>query len=214
MPIARMLLTAYQVVPLRFLGSVSGASGTALTLTSLGLQAGDLLIGTAAVHNNDGGDALLPSGWTGVRGPALYDDAIRFGLSYLVVGASPPASVTLKSDAADGVMMAMAFRGTALVAPVMASGFTEATMNAPALTATDRALSLVVCACTGGTMSSAPTTPPTGWTWIGGVLNTTGINVALGACYQFDVVDTIDPGAMTGNSTISEVATHTLFSKM
>jgi hypothetical protein len=127
-------------------GYATATSGTALSLSGLGLQEGDFVF---AWSNSDsswvGSVPGTPSGWTSAIS-GLINTGNRVLAVYKRMGSSPDASVTLKVSSADGVMMAVAFRGVREESPIIDLATAANTVNLPSLSVGDNpyAVSLAV----------------------------------------------------------------------
>lgn len=214
MPLARALLAAASRAP-RFLGVVKGTSGgTSLSLTALNLLPGDLIVAWSITDRRDSSYRSTPSGWTAAVSAAIETNANTL-VVYRIAGATPPTSVTLKPMAWYGSMMAAAWRGISGSSPLLTSAYTANSHNPPSLTAADTALSVGIVVQAGLSVLSAPTSPPSQWTWIDNVRNADSYPAATAAAYRHvSAPGAVDPGAFTGGSIdgdVADAAIHLLF---
>jgi hypothetical protein len=203
----RLLMTGQPITPV---GSVTGTSGTALSLTSLGLQAGDVVVALGIVSRSDATTRPDPAGtgWTALISNR-YNDANLYVI-YKAMTTTPDTTVTLKTHATAGAMMALAFRGARSATPVLTSDLAASTYTPPALTVTGgTALSLCLLALVGSTVT-LPTAAPSGWSAVPGVLNTSGVDTGAAAGYRYPQSGVVAPGAFTGASATAYVAVHLL----
>ncbi|MCU0842706.1 MAG: hypothetical protein MUC79_13445 [Thiobacillaceae bacterium] len=215
MPIARALLAAASLAP-RFLGVVKDASsGSSLSLTTLNLLPGDLIVAWSIIDGRNYVTPTTPSGWTAAVKATIDTNATTL-VVYRIAGETPPTSVTLKSLDMVGCMMAAAWRGISGSSPLLTSAYSANSHDPPSLTAAEPALSVGIVVQSGSNVLSAPTSPPSQWTWIDNVRNASPpYPAATAAAYRHvSAPGAVDPGAFTGgsiNGDVADAAIHLLF---
>ncbi len=205
----------YDAAPIRpelaFLGSVTGTSGTTLSLTSLALQPGDLVVGWSAIDAVDKSSRPTPSnGWTSFIS-AVYDTYTNSYAIYKIMTSTLDTIITLKIDSTDGVMMACAFRGLDPIHPVVDSSIIDASLNPGSLTTTANGFSLCFpLIADASTMSS---TMPTVWTIAGGPIgSTSGYDAVTTGAYRQITSGTYNPTAFTCTDSSKYIAAaHIIF---
>lgn len=145
------------------------SSSTDIDLSGIGLQANDIVVVLACIHGT-AGSVDLPSGYT-----QLYTltGTYRYKASYKRMGSTPDSSVTVKSVAASGAGMAMAFRGVNTTTAIdKTTTSASASVDPPSITtATNNAM--VIPAVFGGGSTSAPSAGPSGYTDFVSIRNAT-----------------------------------------
>lgn len=187
------------------LGYATATSGTALSLSGLGLQAGDFVFAWSNSHAGWYGMVPgTPSGWTSaISGVINYTHRVL--AVYRRMGSSPDASVTLKdsSYSAEGVMMAVAFRGVRAESPIIALATGANTVDLPSLSAGGNPYAVSLAVGLGNVSVTGNFTfagPPSGWTYINQVYNATNDYSQTAAAYRFPVTGTVDPPAFALNN--------------
>jgi len=217
MPIARMLQMARQC-QISLVNYATGTSGTSLSLTGLGLQAGDFVFAWSVVNyiydsDGTGSRPASPSaGWTEAI-DAMYNNTLNIYGVHKIMSEVPDDSVTLKVHTSLGVMMAVVFRGIQSSSPVLASGNVINSLDPPSVSAGSAscAVSLALAMLNGGIQGywpdvEPPTTAPSGWTMIGSIDNQYALSSATAAAYKTKVTGTVDPGAFSGEGNETDLA--------
>jgi hypothetical protein len=160
-----------------YLGGVS-TQNSSLSLSSLGLQSGDIVIVVSGI-DNENGSVSIPSGWTRIQ--AMSEEFLDGEFFYKIMGATPDTSVSAANNET-GVTIAAAFRN---ISGGLESAADLGSVDPPSLTI-DAAGNLVVIVGLANDYEndfSAPTSAPSSFEFVAGISSGSGagtVHAAMG----------------------------------